>query len=151
STALNVPTAEQSVDSSISEIKKSLDILQPVPDSSKPSAPYINSGMFFREKGLLAKKKAADPEEGERQARPWFEKSLQPLLQAKGIEAALNADAKRKARWHGGKVLDFGWWQLDIELGRTYAALKQPEKAVETFQIGLRRRPMPEFFVEMSA
>jgi tetratricopeptide (TPR) repeat protein len=145
----NNPALEPTVDRSISEGRKMLAILKPVPDSDKPSAPYINAGMFYREKGLLVKKKFSDPAEGERQARPWFQKSLEPLLEGKRIEAAMNADERRK-RWHAGKVLDFGWWNLDIELGRTYLALKDPDKALESFRAGLRRRPMPEFYIEMA-
>ena len=55
----------------------------------------------------------------------------------------MNAEARRRADWHAGKILDFGWWQLDMELGRTYQRLSQPDKAIETFRAALRRRPMP--------
>ena len=59
-------------------------------------------------------------------------------------------EARRQARWHNGKVLDFGWWQLDMELGRTYQRLNEPNKAMEMFRAGLRRRPLPQFYVEMA-
>jgi tetratricopeptide (TPR) repeat protein len=150
STALNNPESEASVDRSIQESEKSLAILKPVPDYLQPSGTYINMGMFYRQKGILTKKKFADPAEGERQAEQWYRKSLVPLLRGKEIEAALNADKQREGRWHAGKVLEFGWWQLDIELGRTYLALKEPKKALAAFRNGLRRRPMPEFYVEIA-
>jgi tetratricopeptide (TPR) repeat protein len=151
STALNKPDVESTVDRSISEIQKSLVILEPVPDNLKPSSPYINAGMFYREKGLLTKRKSADPAEGALQALPWYQKSLAVLQRGKAIETALNADKQRQGHWQGGRVLEFGWWQLDIELGRTYLALKNPTKALELFHDGLRRSPRVEFYVEMAA
>src|SRR6185369_6213278 len=86
--AINIPAEEATVDRSIRENDVALAILKPLPYALRPSAPYINGGMYFREKGLLVKKKFTDAAEGEKAARPWFEKSLVPLLEAKGIEEA---------------------------------------------------------------
>ena len=119
-------------------------------EARRPSAPYINAGLYYRQKGDLVKLKASDPKEGARQAAEWYRKSLEPLLEGKKIEAALNVEARRQARWHNGKVLDFGWWQLDMELGRTYQSLSDSNKAMEMFRAGLRRRPLPQFYIEMA-
>jgi protein O-mannosyl-transferase len=144
--AINISTSEKSVDQSLEEINKSIAILKPLPDVRQPSFPYINEGVYYREKGELTKKKFANPDEGARAARTWYEKSLEPLLAAKRFEAALNEAAKRRAEQRGERALDFGWWQLNLEAGRTYLALEQPHKAIEEFRIGLRRRPKPELY-----
>ena len=151
STAIAAGGTEAGVDRAIGEIERSLAILAPLPDAWKPSTPYINAGLYYRQKGDLVKLKIADPKAAAQQALYWYQKSLEPLLKGKAIEAALNVEARRRAEWHAGKVLDFGWWQLDMELGRTYQRLSDPGKAVETFRAGLRRRPLPQFYVEMAA
>jgi hypothetical protein len=150
-TAINKPSEEPTVDLSISEGQKALAILQPLPDSLKLEAPYVNAGMFYREKGILTRKKFSDPHDGERQAQTWYQKALERLLQAKAIEAAVQAEAREEGRWSDARVAQFGVWQLNAELGRTYLALNEPGKALELFRAGLLKQPRPEFYLDIAS
>jgi tetratricopeptide (TPR) repeat protein len=136
----------------ISEIEKSMAILAPLPDELSADVAFINAGSYYRQKGdQLAGVNRASGGAISPEATAWYRKSLDVLLKAKRIEAATNEAARRDDLMHGRKVSDYGWYQLEVELGRTYLRLGQPKEALQSLEEGRKRRQDPHFWVEMAA
>ena len=51
----------------------------------------------------------------------------------------------------GVRLANSGWFQLYLELGRTYLRLSDPRQALEAFQYGRTLQPDADLFEEMSA
>ena len=120
------------LDTAVGEAARSLAILDPLPDLRNLSAAYANAGLCYRMKGDTV----APPQSGY-----WFQKALDALLHGERIDRASR----------GAKLVDSGWFQLYLELGRVYMRLSDPHKAVEAFQYGRTLQPTADFFEEMSA
>jgi tetratricopeptide (TPR) repeat protein len=119
------------LDATIREIDKALAILDPLPDTRNVPAIYADAGAYYRRKGDL-------------------QKSLELELRAKRIDVAVNEENRRDDLAHGRMHGDTGWYRVDLELGRTYLALSNPEKALQAFQSGLKLRISAELLGESS-
>jgi tetratricopeptide (TPR) repeat protein len=136
----------------LTEIDEALQILEPLPDYQNADAAYVNAGAYFRQKGdQIGHKTTEEIEPATPEAAGWYLKSLQALQKAQRITTAGNEAARRDDLEHGRRVADYGWYQLDLELGRTWLRMGQPQRAIEALDRGRRRRPAPQFFVEMAA
>jgi len=81
----------------------------------------------------------------------WFQKSLAALLHGERIDLANTRNAQRVNLSRGLTLANSGWFQLYLELGRTYLRLSAPRQALEAFQYGRTLQPDADFFEEMSA
>ena len=136
----------------LTEIGEALRIVEPLPDYQNVDAAYINAGAYYRQKGdLVAHKNNEEVEPAPPEAAAWYRKSLEALQKAQQITTATNQAVRRDDLVHGRRVSEYGWYQLDVELGRTYLRVGQPRQALEALDHGRRRRPVPIFFVEMAA
>jgi tetratricopeptide (TPR) repeat protein len=81
----------------------------------------------------------------------WFQKSLAALLRGERIDLANNQYAQRYNLSRGMRLVNSGWFQLYLELGRTYLRLSDPRQALAAFQYGRTLQLDPDLFQEMSA
>ena len=131
------------LDRTIAELDRALAILDPLPDADNLAAAYMNAGMYYRRKGdLLAPNPAGDS---------WYRKSLDLLLRGERIEAAREREYRRRDLLRGRIRPNLGWYQLYLELGRTYMRLAQPRQALAAFEQGRKLRATPEFVGEIAA
>jgi tetratricopeptide (TPR) repeat protein len=136
----------------LDEIGVALRIVDPLPDPQNADVAYINAGGYYRQKGdEVAHKTTEEVEPAPAEAAVWYRKSLEMLLRAQKITAASNEAARRDDLRHGRRVAEYGWYQLDVELGRTWLRNGEPREALKVLDHGRRRRPEPIFFVEMAA
>lgn len=130
----------------IAEAARTHQILDGLPDRDNSMKSYTNLGICYRNEGDRA---AADPAR-QSAAEGWYRKSLQDLLRARAIEQAVNSRMQRENQLRGTGKLDFGWFPVYLELGRTYLRLSQPAEALEALQHGRLLEFRPDFFEEMS-
>jgi tetratricopeptide (TPR) repeat protein len=137
-----VAAKEARLDTAVGEADRSLVIVDPLPDQRNIVRAYLDAGLCYRMKGdTLATL----------QSHYWFQKSLAALLHGERIDLANNQRLRHENLARGVRLGSFGWFQLYLELGRTYMRLSDPRKALEAFQNGRALQPDPEFFEEMSA
>jgi tetratricopeptide (TPR) repeat protein len=140
------------LDKAIAEADRATAILQPLPDDRNASTAWLNAGSYYRQKGdALSHWSVANKSPLPPLAEADYRKSLDLLLKARRIESATNQAYMREDTTHGKKASDYGFYQLDLELGRTYMRLGHPRQAIEALQHGLRRRLVSQFFVEIAA
>ena len=136
----------------LDEIAKALAIVAPLPDYQNVDAAYINAGAYYRQKGdEIAHKTTEEVEPAPQEAAAWYRKSLEALQKAQQITDATNNAVRQDDLAHGRRVSEYGWYQLDVELGRTWLRMGEPRRALAALDHGRRRRPVPIFFVEMAA
>jgi len=137
-----VAAKEARLDTAVAEASRSLAIVDALPDQQNIVRAYLDAGLCYRMKGDTL----AAPRSNE-----WFQKSLAALLRAKRIDIANNQRLGRENLARGAGFASLGWYQLYLELGRTYLRLSDPQHALEAFQYGRTLQPDAEFFEEMSA
>jgi tetratricopeptide (TPR) repeat protein len=140
------------LDKAIAEADRATAVLEPLPDDRSAPTAWLNAGSYYRQRGnALSQRNVADKSPLQPPAEADYRKSLELLLKAQRIESATNRAYMREDTAHGKKASDYGFYQLDLELGRTYTRLGQPRQAIEALQHGLRRRLVSQFFVEIAA
>jgi tetratricopeptide (TPR) repeat protein len=137
-----VAAKEPRLDTAVGEADRSLVIVDPLPDQRNIARAYLDAGLCYRMKGDTL----ATPQSGY-----WFQKSLAALLHGKKIDLADNQYAQRVNLSRGVRLANSGWFQLYLELGRTYLRLADPRQALEAFQYGRTLQPDADLFEEMSA
>ena len=83
-------------------------------------------------------------------ARGDLNRALAVLLRGRNIDRAWNAAFQARNRADGKTVPAVGTPALYLELGRVYAGLGQPEKALDAFREGRAIDPQVDFFQEMA-
>jgi tetratricopeptide (TPR) repeat protein len=138
----SVAAKEAKLDAAVAEGDLSLAIVDPLPDQQNVVRPYLVAGLCYRMKGdTLAAPRSAY----------WSQKSLAALLHGERIDRASNQRLQRENLARGVRLADIGWFQLYLELGRTYMRLSAPRQALEAFERGLTLQPDADLFQEMSA
>jgi tetratricopeptide (TPR) repeat protein len=138
----SVAASEPKLDTAIAEADRSLAIVDPLPDQRNAFLAYLGAGVCYRIKGDTL----SPPLSGF-----WFQKSLAALLRGQRIDLANNQYAQRYNLSRGMSLVSSGWFQLYLELGRTYLRLSDPRRALEAFQYGRTLQLDPDLFDEMSA
>ena len=113
------------------QVERALAILDPLPDGRNMPGPYVTAGQCYRARGDL-------------------NRALAVLERGRNIDRAWNAAFQERNRADGKTVPTVGTPPLYLELGRVYAALSQPEKAIDAFREGRAIDPELPFFEEMS-
>ena len=140
------------LDNSIAEVGRGLAILDPLPDLKNLSASYMNAGTIYRRKGdAVSEKKPDSTPVPNAESNRWYSKSLEVLLRARRIEMAQEEMYRREDLARGVTRPVMGWYELYLELGRTYMRLGEPQRALEAYEYGRKLRTTPEFFAEMAA
>jgi tetratricopeptide (TPR) repeat protein len=137
-----VAAKEARLDAAVAEADRSLVIVDPLPDQRNIARAYLDAGLCYRMKGDTL----AAPRSGY-----WFQKSLAALLHGERIDLANTRNAQRVNLSRGITLANSGWFQLYLELGRTYLRLSDPRQALEAFQYGRTLQPDADLFEEMSA
>ncbi|HWC99705.1 MAG TPA: glycosyltransferase family 39 protein [Candidatus Sulfopaludibacter sp.] len=117
------------LDRAAAEADRSLEILGGLPDNHSTPRPYATAALCYRLKGD-------------------YPKALAALQHGRKVEALEIEQIQQVNLEHGKRVKAAGWMPLYLELGRTYIALKQPEKAMEPLAYGRSHSGDPEFVVE---
>jgi tetratricopeptide (TPR) repeat protein len=136
-----VDTKGQGIDRAVAEAGRALAILDPLPDDRNQAQPYSIAGFLYRWKGVLASQ----------DSRQWYQKSLDVLLRGDRIDRHEVEQVRRENKRLGKVTSPAGWYPLYLELGDTYLRLAQARQAVAAFEYGLRIRPAPELFDDLSA
>jgi tetratricopeptide (TPR) repeat protein len=137
-----VAAKEPRLDTAAGEADRSLAIVDPLPDQQNIVRAYLDAGLSYRMKG----DSLTTP-----QGNYWFQKSLAALLHGERIDLANNQRLRAENQVRGVRLANSGWFQLYLELGRTYMRLSDPRKALEAFQYGRTLQPDADLFEEMSA
>jgi tetratricopeptide (TPR) repeat protein len=138
----SVAASEPKLDTAIAEADRSLAIVDPLSDQRNVFLAYLSAGLCYRMKGDTLAPPLSDY---------WFQKSLAALLRGEKIDLANNQYAQRYNLSRGMRLVDSGWFQLYLELGRTYLRLSDPRQALAAFQYGRTLQLDPDLFQEMSA
>jgi tetratricopeptide (TPR) repeat protein len=138
----SVAAKEARLDVAIGEADRSLAIVDPLPDQGNAFLAYLGAGVCYRIKGDTLSPPLSDF---------WFQKSLAALLRGQRIDLADKQYAQRHNLSRGMSLVNSGWFQLYLELGRTYLRLSDPRQALAAFQYGRTLQLDPDLFEEMSA
>jgi len=149
--SLNDGTAA-GLDRAIVECESAAAILQGLPDQQQVDFAYINLGSYYRQKGDLFASHNPDGFLSNPQSEPWYRKSLATLLVAERLVRVTNEASRLQDLANGRKqAFEYGSYQLDRELGRTYSRLGEYTQSLASFARGRQRHTDPEFQVEMAA
>jgi len=138
----SVAAKEARLDIAIREADRSLAIVDPLPDRRNAFLAYLGAGVCYRIQGDTL----SPPLSGF-----WFQKSLAALLRGQRIDLANSRYVQRYNLSRGMSLVNSGWFQLYLELGRTYLRLSDPRQALAAFQYGRTLQLDPDLFDEMSA
>jgi len=131
------------IDGAVSEIGPALEILGRLPDERNTPVAYATAGVCYREKGDML---GPVP-----QSRDWYQKSRDVLLRGEKVYLAYVQESRRQDLLLGKTPSEVAYFQLYLELGRTYLRLSDPRKAIEAFERGRRLEAAPEFFDGIAA
>jgi len=126
------------------EAERAMQILDPLPDERNNARAYVDVGVCYRREGDRTAAR------NRREADSWYRKSLDALLRAESILRTFDRVNQQENLRRGRGKTSFGWWALDLELGRTYLRLSQPRDAIEAFEQGRLRALRPELFEELA-
>ena len=113
------------------EVERAIAILDPLPDGRNMPSVYATAAQCYRARGDL-------------------DRAFAVLERGRNIDRAWNAAFQARNRADGKTVPAVGTPPLYLELGRVYADLGQPEKALAAFREGRSIDPELPFFEEMS-
>jgi tetratricopeptide (TPR) repeat protein len=130
----------------ISEIGRSLEIQDSLPNVQNSTTTYSNAGTYYRLKGDLS----AAPEK-----KFWYRKSLDTLLRGVRVDQAFNQENRRKELLRGrlaSQIPNDGWSELYMNLGIVYMRLNDPRKALVAFTYGRSLSPQdPKYYQNIAA
>jgi tetratricopeptide (TPR) repeat protein len=131
------------LDGAVSEIDRALAILSRLPDERNTPVAYTTAGVCYRLKG--------DALVPAPQSRDWYQKSRDVLLRGEKVYLAYVRENRRQDLLLGRTPSEVAYFQLYLELGRTYLRLSDPHKALEAFEQGRRLQLAPELFQGIAA
>jgi tetratricopeptide (TPR) repeat protein len=124
------------------EIERALAIQERLPDAQKVPSLYAIAGFCYR---------ARANQLGQNGGAAWYRKALDTLLEGQRLDQAAYRDSLLLSSLRGMTLPLSGEPVVYLELGRTYLAMGEPQKALETLEYGRSIDPRPEFFEEMAA
>jgi hypothetical protein len=124
------------------EIRRTLAIVDSLPDDRSLPLPYATAGNWYLTRGDMAPGGLGGF---------WYGQALTALLRARRIDRALHEELVRLNRMRGKSFpLDSTSPDLYLDLGRVYLRLAQPWLAVEALEYGRLVGPRPEYFEEFA-
>ncbi len=134
--------AHPQLDRAVDEARRSMAILETLPDEKSEAPPFANAGFTYRMKGEQV---APSPE-----SRQWYQRAVDVMVHGTQVDLATGKFAIEKAAEHGIRVSRSGWPPLYVELGRSYLRLGEPAKALEVLKYGRTISPETYFFEEIA-
>ena len=136
----------EKLDTEITEIGRSLEILDSLSDAQNTAMTYTYAGAFYRQKGDLA---------GAPDNLAWYRRALNTLLHGVRVDQAVNQDNRRKELERGklaSEIPNDGWSELYLHLGIVYLRLNDPREALVAFRYALSLRPQdPRHYENIAA
>ncbi|HJQ85322.1 MAG TPA: tetratricopeptide repeat protein [Candidatus Binatia bacterium] len=134
-----------SLDRVIAEAERALAIVAPLPPEDRPSHLLLELGTYYRLKGDLLARAGADGTLVATPASvPWWERTEDVLVDAAGLDRAVNEANRRRESARGRRpedVPDVGNWEIHQQLGRVRLLLGRPEDALEAFRAARHLAP----------
>jgi tetratricopeptide (TPR) repeat protein len=139
-------------DSAIHEVDRSLEILNPLPDSQNVGRAFRSAAMIYREAGeQLAAKKPVGTIGAGTTPEQWYRKALTAVLRSERIEKAFDENYRRENARRGRPGLSAMPSLLYLEMGRIYSRLGEQGNALAAFERGLALEAAPELLEEAAA
>ena len=124
------------------EIRRTLAIVDSLPDDRSIPLPYATAGNWYLTRGDLAPGGMGGF---------WYQQALTALERARRIDRALHEELVRLNRPRGMSYpLDSPSPNLYLDLGRVYLRLAQPRLAIEAFEYGRLIAPRPDYSHELA-
>jgi tetratricopeptide (TPR) repeat protein len=138
-------------DRDVRNMDGALSILDGLPDVQNAGNAYRDAGIFYRRLGdRLASMENPGNAPADRYREYWYRKSMNALIRCEKIELARDELGRRENARRGKPGLTFMTGALYLEMGRTYARLSDPLRALAALERGRAIQSDPDLLEELA-